>query len=163
MVAIVRIMRKLEKDRIESSCLFAKKRKNALIVMRNYIKLRTSSNLLELFISNVNSLIHQTVKTAIRRYKLENERKRHCDLADDTKPSMKRKISLHKGYQIIGKDSRNIWFVGQFGKGAEEKEEEEDDDEDCENNWRNDYPDESSWFYNADPNFSCYDYGRDYG
>ncbi|ESO11874.1 hypothetical protein HELRODRAFT_166955 [Helobdella robusta] len=128
------------------------------------------------------SLIHQTVKTAIRQYKLENERKRHCDVADDHKPSKKRRISLHKGYQIIEKKTaetfdsfdfspfQNVQHVEAYKQCddaeylAEEEEEEEeeeayeeDDNEDCENNWRNDYPDESSWFYNADPNFSCYD------
>ncbi|ESO02772.1 hypothetical protein HELRODRAFT_174181 [Helobdella robusta] len=243
MAAIVRIKRKREEDPIESLVFVCKKAKKCYNGDEELYKIENKFKFAGTVHQPNDSLIHQTVKTAIRQCKLENERKRHCDMADDTKPSKKRKISLHKGYQIIGKKtaktfdslansecnsadanpkffifnvekidqpqkkkSRNcpkrdadekqkeinfvydVFYINDYKFDfslfqnvqhveaykqcddveylAEEEEDEEayeeDDNEDFENNWRNDYPDESSWFYNADHNFSCYDYVRDY-
>ncbi|ESO05189.1 hypothetical protein HELRODRAFT_171529 [Helobdella robusta] len=103
MAAIVRIMMKREKDPIESLVFVCKKAKKSYNGDEELYKIENKFKFAGTVHQANDSLIHQTVKTAIRQYKLENERKRHCDVADDPKPSKKRKISLHKGYQINGK------------------------------------------------------------
>ncbi|ESO01040.1 hypothetical protein HELRODRAFT_175067 [Helobdella robusta] len=225
-ICFIRIKRKREEDPIESLVFVCKKAKKCYNGDEELYKIENKFKFAGTVHQANDSLIHQTVKTAIRQCKLENERKRHCDiwltilnltaktfdslanlecnLADENpkfflfnvekidQPQKKKSRNCPKrdadekqkeinfvydvfyinDYKFDFSLFQNVQHVEAYKQCddveylAEEEEDEEayeeDDNEDCENNWRNDYLDESSWFYNADHNFSCYDYVRDY-